>query len=170
MGVLPEVMPAAVYRRPGEVVVEELPVPRPGPGEVLVEVDHCGICGSDIHILLDGWGNQPGLVAGHEFTGSVAALGEGVQGWEIGEAVVGGTSPKCGRCRRCLEGKPSQCENRQGPIMDNHNGAFARYLLVRDAALLRLPRVCRHVMPRWPNRWPWRSMGSPARASPPETA
>jgi (R,R)-butanediol dehydrogenase/meso-butanediol dehydrogenase/diacetyl reductase len=139
MGVLPEVMPAAVYRRPGEVVVEELPVPRPGPGEVLVEVDHCGICGSDIHMLLDGWGDKPGLVAGHEFTGAVAAVGEGVDDWEIGETVVGGTSPKCGRCRRCLEGKPSQCENRQGSIVDGHNGAFARYLLVRDAALLRLP-------------------------------
>src|SRR5271165_3411737 len=70
---LPEVMPAAVYRRPGEVVVEERPVPRPGSGEVLVEMDHCGICGSDIHLLLEGWGDKPGLVAGHEFTGSIAA-------------------------------------------------------------------------------------------------
>ena len=78
MGALPETMPAAVYRRPGEVVVEEKPVPAPGPGEVLVEVDHCGICGSDIHMLLEGWGDKPGLVAGHEFTGSIAALGEGV--------------------------------------------------------------------------------------------
>ncbi len=136
---LPEVMPAAVYQRPGEVVVEERSVPRPGPGEVLVEVDHCGICGSDIHLLLEGWAGKPGLVAGHEFTGAIAALGEGVVGWEIGDSVVEGTSPKCGRCRRCLEGKPSQCENREGSVIDGHDGAFARYVLVRAASLLRLP-------------------------------
>ncbi len=136
---LPEVMPAAVYRRPGEVVVEERPVPRPGPGEVLLEVDHCGICGSDIHMLLEGWGDKPGLVAGHEFTGAIVALGEGVEGWSVGETVVEGTSPRCGRCRRCLEGKPSQCEDREGSITDGHDGAFARYVLVRAASLLRLP-------------------------------
>jgi threonine dehydrogenase-like Zn-dependent dehydrogenase len=136
---LPEMMPAAVYRRPGEVVVEERPVPRPGPGEVLLEVNHCGICGSDIHMLLEGWGDKPGLVAGHEFTGVVVALGEGVGSWELGETVVGGPSPKCGRCRRCLEGKPSQCENRQGSVVDGHDGAFARYVLVRAASLVRLP-------------------------------
>ncbi len=136
---LPEVMPAAVYRGPGEVVVEERPVPRPAPGEVLVEVDHCGICGSDIHMLLEGWGDKPGLVAGHEFSGTIVALGEGVEGWGVGETIVGGTSPKCGRCRRCLEGKPSQCENRQGSVVDGHDGAFARYVLVGAAALLRLP-------------------------------
>ena len=135
---LPEVMPAAVLRRPGVVVVEERPVPRPGPDEVLVEVDHCGICGSDIHMLLDGWGEE-GLVAGHEFAGTIAALGEEVAGWEVGETVVGGTSPKCQRCRRCLEGKPSQCENRQGSVVDGHDGAFARYVLVRAPALLRVP-------------------------------
>jgi threonine dehydrogenase-like Zn-dependent dehydrogenase len=138
MSELPESMPAAVLHRPGVVVVEERPVPRPGPDEVLVEVDHCGICGSDVHMLLDGWGER-GLVAGHEFTGSIVALGDGVTGWSLGEPVVGGTSPKCGRGRRCLEGKPSQCENRQGPVVDGHDGAFARYVLVREASLLRLP-------------------------------
>ncbi|MGO8870836.1 MAG: zinc-dependent alcohol dehydrogenase [Acidimicrobiales bacterium] len=135
---LPEVMPVAVLRRPGTVVVEERPVPRPGPDEVLVEVDHCGICGSDIHMLLEGWG-QEGLVAGHEFAGTIAALGDEVVGWEIGQQVVGGTSPKCLRCRRCLEGKPSQCENRQGSVVDGRDGAFARYVLVPAAALLELP-------------------------------
>ena len=138
MSELPEVMPAAVLRRPGEVVVEDRPVPRPGPHEVLVEVDHCGICGSDVHMLLDGWG-QKGLVAGHEFTGIIVALGADVAGWQLGEQVVGGSSPRCGRCRRCLEGKPSQCENRQGSVVDGHDGAFARYVLVPEASLLRLP-------------------------------
>jgi 2-desacetyl-2-hydroxyethyl bacteriochlorophyllide A dehydrogenase len=139
MNDVPGVMPAAVYRRPGEVVVEERPVPTPGPGEVLVEVDHCGICGTDIHMLLEGWADKPGLVAGHEFAGAIAALGEGVTGWEIGESVVGGPSPRCGRCRRCLEGKPSQCENRLGSIVDGHDGAFAHYVLVHATSLLRLP-------------------------------
>jgi 2-desacetyl-2-hydroxyethyl bacteriochlorophyllide A dehydrogenase len=135
---LPEAMPAAVYRQPGEVVVEERPVPRPGPGEVLVEVDHCGICGTDIHLLLDGWG-RPGIVAGHEFTGHVADLGPGAAGWEIGQPVVGGTSPRCGRCRRCIEGKPSQCENQGSITGGGHDGAFAGYVVTRAESLLALP-------------------------------
>ncbi len=90
-------------------------------------------------MLLEGWGDKPGLIAGHEFSGTIVALGEGVEGWEIGETVVGGPSPKCGQCRRCLEGKPSQCENRRGSIADGHDGAFARYVLVRAVSLVRLP-------------------------------
>jgi (R,R)-butanediol dehydrogenase/meso-butanediol dehydrogenase/diacetyl reductase len=131
-------MPAAVYQRPGVVEVEQRPVPRPGPGQVLVEVDHCGICGSDIHLLLEGWAGKPGLVAGHEWTGTIVALGDGVDTWTVGEPVVGGPSPRCGRCRRCLEGKPSQCDH-QGSIVDDHDGAFARYVLVASGSLLRLP-------------------------------
>jgi 2-desacetyl-2-hydroxyethyl bacteriochlorophyllide A dehydrogenase len=136
---LPDVMPAAVYHSPGVVEVEPRPVPRPGPGRVLVAVDHCGICGSDIHLLLEGWGHNPGLIAGHEFAGSVAALGEGVDGWSVGDEIVVGSSPRCGRCRRCREGKPSQCENRDGSIVDGGDGAFARYAIVRASSLLRRP-------------------------------
>jgi len=137
---LPDVMSAAVYQKPGVVTVEERPVPRPGPGRVLIEVDHCGICGSDIHMLRDGWGNKPGFIAGHEYSGVIVALGEGVEGWAVGEGVVCGASPRCGHCRRCLENQPSQCENREGPTMDHADGAFARYALVRAASLLRLPQ------------------------------
>jgi (R,R)-butanediol dehydrogenase / meso-butanediol dehydrogenase / diacetyl reductase len=136
---LPQVMAVAVYQEPGVVTVEERPVPRPGPGEILIEVDHCGICGSDIHMLRDGWGNKPGLIAGHEYTGVIAALGDGVKGWSIGEAVVGAASPRCGHCRRCLENKPSQCENRAGSVTDGHDGAFAGFVLTKDVSLLRLP-------------------------------
>jgi 2-desacetyl-2-hydroxyethyl bacteriochlorophyllide A dehydrogenase len=131
-------MPVAAYQRPGVLEVEERPVPTPGPGEVLVEVDHCGICGSDIHMLLDGWADKPGRVAGHEWTGTIVAVGEGAD-WSVGERVVGGPSPRCGKCRRCLEGKPSQCENRDGGIDDGHDGAFARYIRTRAVSVLRLP-------------------------------
>lgn len=132
-------MVAAVYRRPGVVEVEERPVPVPGVGEVLVEVDRCGICGSDIHMLRDGWGGKPGLIAGHEFTGTIAAIGDGVDGWEIGRHVVPGPQVRCGRCRRCREGRPSQCENRESGVADHVNGAFARYTVVAANALIDLP-------------------------------
>jgi threonine dehydrogenase-like Zn-dependent dehydrogenase len=132
-------MAAAVYQSPGVITVEDRLVPRPSPDQVLVRVEHCGICGSDIHQLRDGWGFKPGAVAGHEWTGTIAAVGEGVDSWSVGERVVGGPSPKCGHCRRCREGKPSQCENRSSPITDNSDGAFAEFILVRAAGVLRLP-------------------------------
>ena len=137
---LPATMPAAVYSARGEITVEERPVPRPGPGQVLVEVGHCGICGSDIHIILEGWG-KPGVVEGHEWSGVVAALGEGVTGWSVGDRVVGGPSPRCGHCKRCLEGQPSQCENRSRPMSESlhDDGAFAGYLVTDQRSLLRLP-------------------------------
>jgi threonine dehydrogenase-like Zn-dependent dehydrogenase len=132
-------MPAAVYQSPGVITVEERPVPRPGAGQLLVRVHHCGICGSDIHQLRDGWGFTPGAVAGHEWTGSIAAVGADVTTWSVGERVVGGSSPKCGVCRRCREGKPSQCENRGGLITDHGDGAFAEFILVGAAGVVRLP-------------------------------
>jgi len=77
---LPATMSSAVYTARGEVSLEQRPVPRPGAGEVLVEVGHCGICGSDIHMILEGWGT-PGTVEGHEWTGVIAAVGADVDGW-----------------------------------------------------------------------------------------
>ena len=137
---LPEVMPAAVYRRPGEVVVEET---AGAPARCRARywwrpttagsAARTSICCSRDGATIRGW------LPDTSSPGPIVALGEGVEGWEIGETVVGGPSPKCGRCRRCLEGKPSQCENRQGSIVDGHDGAFARYVLVRAVSLLRLP-------------------------------
>jgi (R,R)-butanediol dehydrogenase / meso-butanediol dehydrogenase / diacetyl reductase len=135
---LPASMPAAVYRGSNDVAVEERPVPHPGPGEALVEVRHCGICGSDLHLIGDGLGS-PGTVMGHEYSGVVVALGEGVADWQVGDEVVGGPAPRCGQCRRCLEGQPSQCEVRRRVMTDGHDGAFARYTLVDAQALVRVP-------------------------------
>ncbi|MGH9096483.1 MAG: zinc-dependent alcohol dehydrogenase [Acidimicrobiales bacterium] len=136
---VPDTMAAAVYQSPGVVTVEKRAVPPPGPGELLVAVDHCGICGSDIHQLRDGWGLKAGAVAGHEWSGTIVGVGADVDTWSIGERVVGGPSPRCGTCRRCREGKPSQCENRQLNISDWPDGAFAEYILVSSAGVLRLP-------------------------------
>ncbi|MGO9341923.1 MAG: zinc-dependent alcohol dehydrogenase [Acidimicrobiales bacterium] len=136
---LPDLMPAAVYRGQGRVEVDQLPVPRPGPGEVLVEVSHCGICGSDLHMMVEGWG-KPGMVGGHETSGVVAVVGDGVTRWQTGDRVIVGPSPRCGTCRRCREGKPSQCEQR-APIGSGqgHTGAFAGYVIESDKALWRMP-------------------------------
>jgi threonine dehydrogenase-like Zn-dependent dehydrogenase len=139
VGSLPEVMAAAVYQSPGVITVEERAVPRPGPDQLVVRVHACGICGSDIHQLRDGWGFTPGAVAGHEWSGTIAAVGADVTGWSVGELVVGGASPRCGTCRRCREGKPSQCENRHSMTSDQSDGAFAEYILCRAAGVLRLP-------------------------------
>jgi threonine dehydrogenase-like Zn-dependent dehydrogenase len=132
-------MSAAVYQSPGVVTVEERPVPRPGPDEVVVRVHSCGICGSDIHQLRDGWGLPPGVIAGHEWSGSIVAVGDDVASWSVGEVVVGGPGPRCGTCRRCLEGKPSQCENRHSMTTGHSDGAFAEFILARASGVIRLP-------------------------------
>jgi L-iditol 2-dehydrogenase len=123
------------------VVVEERPVPRPGADQVLVEVGHCGICGSDIHLMFEGWG-KPGLVGGHEFTGHHHRPGRWT--WRAGPSATrsSGGIAALRSCRRCLEGKPSQCENRQGPsIVHLDNGAFARYVLVNSRRSYACPRA-----------------------------
>jgi threonine dehydrogenase-like Zn-dependent dehydrogenase len=132
-------MAAAVYQSPGVVAVEERVVPRPEADQVVVRVHSCGICGSDIHQLRDGWGLPKGVVAGHEWSGTIAAVGDDVTQWSVGELVVGGASPRCGTCRRCREGKPSQCENRHSMTTEHSDGAFAEYIVARAAGVLRLP-------------------------------
>ncbi len=138
MAVLPATMPAAVYRGPRRLEVEQRPVPRPGPGEVLVEISHCGVCGSDLHFVLEGWG-RPGSVGGHEWAGRVVDLGAEVTSWEVGDAVVGGPRPACGHCRTCAAGRPSLCAGRDDPGAGGPDGAFAGYVQVPAGALVPVP-------------------------------
>ncbi|WP_334142586.1 zinc-dependent alcohol dehydrogenase [Rhabdothermincola sp.] len=135
---LPTTMTAAVFDGPGVIELEDRPVPTPGPGEVLVEVSHCGVCGSDLHLGLDGWA-RPGSIGGHEFTGRIVAVGEGVEGWPAGLAVLGGPEPRCGSCRWCRAARPSLCEARANPGRSDHQGAFTRYVRVDARRLLRVP-------------------------------
>ena len=133
-------MAAAVYQSPGVITrggAQGPPTRRRT--RLVVRVHSCGICGSDIHQLRDGWGFTPGAVAGHEWSGTIAAVGDDVTDWSVGELVVGGPGPRCGTCRRCLEGKPSQCENRNSMTGEQSDGAFAEYILCRAGGVLRLP-------------------------------
>src|SRR3954471_9761541 len=108
---LPETMPAAVFMGLRDVAVEDRPTPRPGSGELLLEVSHCGICGSDLHFLLE-WGGRAGVIEGHEFSGTVVAIGADVDGWKVGDRAIGGPSPKCGRCEYCVAQRTSLCIER----------------------------------------------------------
>ena len=82
-------MKAAVYKGKQQLEVEEIPTPEPGPGQVLVKVSHCAICGTDVHAWLYDKA-PPGTVMGHEYCGSIVKLGPDVSGWTIGERVAGG--------------------------------------------------------------------------------
>ncbi|HWF71823.1 MAG TPA: alcohol dehydrogenase catalytic domain-containing protein, partial [Solirubrobacteraceae bacterium] len=118
----------------------EREIPEPGPGEVRVRVQACGICHSDA-MVKDG--HFPGvpfpIVPGHEVAGVLDALGDGVHGWETGERVgVGWYGGSCGNCARCRRGDLMFCENMPipGVTMD---GGYADYVVCRAAALAHMP-------------------------------
>jgi 2-desacetyl-2-hydroxyethyl bacteriochlorophyllide A dehydrogenase len=138
VGDLPERMPAAVLKGPGRLEVEDVAVPRLRATDVLVEVDLCGICGSDLHMVLEGWG-QPGSVQGHEWTGKVSAVGDAVTRWRPGDMVVGGPTVRCGTCAMCVAGRPSLCTERDTPGIGLELGAFARYTVQPADELLAMP-------------------------------
>lgn len=132
-------MRAAVLHGPGDLRVEERTVPEPGAGEVLVEVSHCGICGSDLHMVVEGWGRR-GMVPGHEWSGTVLATGPDVDGVAVGDAVVGGPAPGCGRCAPCTAGRWSMCEDRPQPgSSPGPDGAFADYVVADQRAVVPVP-------------------------------
>ncbi len=130
-------MPAAVYAGDGKITVEQVPLPEPGPGEVLVEIAECGICGSDLHMVLEGYAT-PGAVLGHEWSGIVAAAPSG-SGWSPGDRVVGNSAPGCGSCRACRRGRPSVCLNRAPADFVGYRGAFCQYKTVSADSLIRIP-------------------------------
>jgi 2-desacetyl-2-hydroxyethyl bacteriochlorophyllide A dehydrogenase len=138
MGDQPERMPAAVLKGPGVLEVEDVPVPEVGAGDVLVAVDLCGVCGSDLHMVLEGWGT-PGSWQGHEWIGTIAAVGADVTRWQPGDAVVGGPTIRCGDCAMCRAGRPSLCAGRDTPGTGPERGGFAQYKVSPAEEVLAMP-------------------------------
>ena len=131
-------MRAAVLHGRGDLRIEARPVPHPAGRHVLVEVSHCGVCGTDLHLVLEGWG-RPGSVGGHEWSGRVSAVGPDVERFAPGDAVVGGPMPGCGDCPPCREGRVALCEARDAPDALGGDGAFADYVCVDEQALVPVP-------------------------------
>src|ERR1039458_7904064 len=104
-------MPAAVYKGNHTIAVEEIPVPDVGPSQVLLQISHCGICGTDLHMVMEDWG-RPGSTGGHEYSGVVAKVGRDVDGWVLGDRVVGGPREGCGQCALCEAGCSNLCPSR----------------------------------------------------------
>ena len=137
MAVPSSLMPAAVYVGDGRIAVEQVPRPEPGPDEVLVEIAECGICGSDLHMVLERFA-KPGAILGHEWAGIVAAAPSGSR-WSPGDRVVGNPAPGCGQCRPCRRGRPSVCLNRAAADFVGYRGAFCQYKAVAADSLIRIP-------------------------------
>ena len=128
-------MKAAVFYNKADLRVEELAVPAALPGEVLVRVHACGICGTDVHIFHGDEGAAPtprGTVLGHEFAGEVAAVGDGVTNCRVGDRVCVDPNKLCGQCRFCRGGVGHFCEDMIG-IGTTVNGGFAEYVAVPES-------------------------------------
>ncbi|MEK7246863.1 MAG: alcohol dehydrogenase catalytic domain-containing protein [Chloroflexota bacterium] len=120
------------------VEIRETDKPKPAPGEVLLRVRACGICGTDLHFYEGDFPMSPNISPGHEFAGEVAELGEGVTGFTLGDRVAVEPIPRCGACVYCMSGRYHICEKRS-LTGTQRPGALAEYIVVPSYTLYHLP-------------------------------
>ena len=145
---LPEKMTAAVLYGPGDIRVTEVDVPKPGYGEVLIKVMACAICGSDLSLIRRAWPGQPPygeFVPGHEYSGIIAALGHGIDEFQVGDRVAVEVHKGCGRCTNCRQGNYTSCLN-YGSLAKGHrangftcNGGYAQYVVNHVSTVYQVP-------------------------------
>ncbi len=127
------------YAETKTVVVEDVPIPQPGPGEVLVKVAFCGICHSDLSLINGTFPAQlPVVTQGHEASGTIAELGPGVTGWSVGDRVVVAAGRPCGDCPNCRRGDGAGCL-RTKIMAFAYDGAWAEFTVALAAGLTRVP-------------------------------
>jgi L-iditol 2-dehydrogenase len=128
-------MTAVVYRGVNDMRVETVPVPKIGPGELLVKVATCGVCGTDLKKIHTGSHSAP-RIFGHEMAGTVVAVGEGVTRFEVGDRVMTFHHVPCGKCYYCRKQTPTQCElyKKVGVTagFEPSGGGFAEYIRIMD--------------------------------------
>lgn len=128
-------MKAAVYLNPGHIEIREVSTPTAGPGEVVLAIDACTVCGTDVRIYKHGHRNvTPPRITGHEICGTVKEVGPGVEGITVGERVIVYTEVGCGRCEYCIQKRINMCAERKA-IGYAFDGGFAEYMKVPAAAV-----------------------------------
>ena len=129
----------AVLKKPEKIILEEVEKPIPKKSEVLLKVQSCGICGSDIHAY---YGKHPftklPVIQGHEFSSSIVELGKGVRGFKIGQKVVVEPSLVCGKCYQCKTGRYNICDHLR--VMGfQAPGCYAEYFVVPAEKIIPIP-------------------------------
>lgn len=119
--------------------IEELPVPRPGPREVLVAVEACGVCGSDLTIIHGGLKTALPLTLGHEIAGTISEVGAGCKSAKVGSRVAVYIACGCGNCKPCGDGEEFCCIRGAERIGVTQDGGFAEYVVVPEANVIPLP-------------------------------
>jgi len=132
-------MKACVFRGPGELAVVEMPAPEPGPGELVIRTGAAGLCHSDVRVFKGEKYARAGVVPGHEVSGVIAIVGDGVDGFAAGDAVALCPIIACGACEFCRVGKRNRCPARVTLGYDE-NGGLAEFMLVPEP-IVRLGHV-----------------------------
>ncbi len=133
-------MKSAVFYGKGDLRIEEIAKPTPRADEVLIKVMACGICGTDVHIFHGDEGaaaTPAGTVLGHEFSGIVEAVGEGVKSVAVGDRVCVDPNKLCGECYYCKSGMGHFCENMIG-IGTTVNGGFSEYCAIPETQVYKI--------------------------------
>src|ERR1043166_4152178 len=129
-------MRAAVLQGDGKLAIEDVEAPKLEPGELVLRVCDCGICGSDLHAVHS---MPPGTIFGHEFAGEVTAVGDGVSGWAVGDRAVSLPYFSCGQCDRCRRGDGMVCMQIRGIGLGAVPGAYAELVRVQPENSLHVP-------------------------------
>ncbi len=145
-----DTMQALVVLEPERFEIQEVPIPEPGPMEVLCRVKAVSICGTDSHLIAGDyaglWPPAFPIIPGHEWAGEIVKLGPGAEkaGWQVGDRVAGTSHDACGVCQQCVEGRYNLCENYG--VMDlhrqyghNYQGADAEYVVHGVKCIFPLP-------------------------------
>jgi L-iditol 2-dehydrogenase len=145
---IPDKMKAVVLMGKNQLEVKEMPTPQPGPLDVLVKVEATAVCGSDVALIEEPWDAQPPygtFIIGHEYAGTIAAVGDTVDELQVGDRVAVEASLGCGRCRNCRLGNYTACLN-YGNLKRGHrangfttNGGFAQYALNHINTVYKIP-------------------------------